>query len=473
VSASSLSLPGAERTITLFALLVAPALAALAAFSPRAAIYVVAAAIGVFVVFRSLLAGLALFVVLTFPDQLPGALDVGPTLAKPFGVVILISWLLTILGDREREIPFLPRDAPVLTYALLALLVWSLGSMVWASDRSLTLDSVTRLVQLVALVFVTYSVVRKPRDLFVLVSAFLIGALVTSIYALSSGALFYGRLTGGIFNPNAFAAEMVIALAMMIFLLLSARRASLRFLLLACLAPCAAAFVRTQSRSGLIALVAACVVAAVVAGPIRGRLIAVLLIVACIGVAYYVYAAPAQLRERVTSIATGGQADPLREDTWHIALRSTRAHPLAGVGLGNFPAVESNYVTTNLDILKIGELRRLQLVVHNTYLEILAELGVIGLVLYGAVLAMTLGRAFAMLARPGPEDDGTRLLARMITAATVGLLTSQIFNSGEYSKQLWLLLGMSVAVASLGGQWRIERSTVRGGKPWPAPAPAA
>ena len=64
---------------------------------------------------RSLIAGLALFVVLTFPDQLPGSLGVGPTLAKPLGVVIVISWLFAIVGDRQRVIPFLPRDSPVLT----------------------------------------------------------------------------------------------------------------------------------------------------------------------------------------------------------------------------------------------------------------------------------------------------------------------------------------------------------------------
>jgi O-antigen ligase len=473
VSARALSLPRAERSISLVALLVAPPLAALAAYSPRAAIYAVAAVIGVFIVFRSLLVGLALFIVLTFPDQLPGALNIGPTLAKPFGVVILISWLLTIVGDRERDVPFLPRDAPVLTYTLLALLVWSLASIVWASDRSLTLDSFTRLVQLVALVFVTYSVVRKPRDLLVLVSAFLFGALVTSVYALTTGTLHYGRLTGGIFNPNTFAAEMVIALVMTIFLLLSARQASVRFLLLALLGPFAAAFVQTQSRSGLIALGAACVVAAVLAGPIRGRLIAIFLIAAAIAVAYYVYAAPPQFRERVTSIVSGSQASPLREDTWQIALRSTRAHPLAGVGLGNFPAVESNYLTTNLNIVQISSLRHFQLVVHNTYLEILTELGIVGLFLFCAVLAMTLGRAVAMLARPGAEEGGTRLFARMITAATVGLMTSQIFNSGEYSKQLWLLLGMAAAAASLGNQPRLERSTVHGRETWPSPAPAA
>jgi O-antigen ligase len=458
VSASSLSLPRAERTISLFALLVAPALAALAAFSPRLAIYVLAAAIAVFIVFRSLLAGLALFIVLTFPDQLPGALDVGPTLAKPLGIVILISWLLMIVGDRERSIPFLARDAPVLTYALLAFLVWALASMIWASDRSATLDNLSRLIQLVGLVFVTYSAVRKARDLLILVWALIGGALVTSVYALANGTVHYGRLTGGIFDANSFAAEMVVGLVLAVFLLISARTASLRLLLLAFLAPLGLAFVETQSRSGLIALAAAFLTGIVLAGPVRGRFAAVILIATAIGLAYYVYAAPSQFRERVTSIATGGRANPLREDTWHIALRMARAHPVVGIGLGNFPTGESRYLISNLDVRQVDTLRHYQLVAHNTYLEILAELGIVGLTLFSAVVAMTLGRALVMLGKPGPRDETVGLCTRALSAATIGLMTSQVFISGEYSKQLWLLFGMVVAAASLGGQGRPVRS---------------
>jgi putative inorganic carbon (HCO3(-)) transporter len=449
--------------MVLLALLGALAFAPLAARSPRTTTYALVAGVAVFIVLRSLLYGLALFVVLTFPDQLPGALGIGSTLAKPLGIVILLSWLLTIAGDREQLIPFLPRDAPALTYTLLALLVWSFASLIWASDRSLTLHGVTRLVQLVGLIFVTYSAVRRPRDLMILVWALLVGGVVTSVYALANGTLHYGRLTGGIFNANTFASEMVIVIMITIFLLISARRASMRFLLLACLAPFAVAFVQTQSRSGFLALGAACLFAVVVAGPLRGRLLAVVLIAAAIGMAYYVYAAPPQLRERVTSIATGtSQASPLREDTWQIALRITRDHPAVGVGLGNFPAAESRYLTTNLNIVQVGSLRRFQLVAHDTYLEVLAELGFVGLILFTAVLAMTFGRAVQMLARRGSEDGGIRLLARAITAATVGVMTSQVFNSGEYSKQLWLLLGMALAAAALGSQPRLERSPAHG-----------
>jgi O-antigen ligase len=462
VSARPFSLPSAEHGLSLLVLLVALAFAPLAAAAPRRAAYVLIAGVAVVVVLRSLIAGLALFVVLTFPDQLPGALGVGSTLAKPLGVVILISWLLTIVGDRERLVPFLPREAPVLTYTLLALVVWSLASLIWASDRSLTLHSVSRLVQLVALIFVTYSAVRTPKDLLILVWAFLLGAAVTSVYALANGTLRGGRLTGGIFNPNTLAAEIVVAIVMATFLLIATRRGFLRLLLLAFVSVFAVAFVQTQSRSGILALAAAFAFALVVGGPLRGRLTATVLIAASIGLAYYVYAAPLQLRERVTSIVTGtSQASPLREDTWHIALQMTRAHPVHGVGLGNFPALESQYFTSNLNIVQVGSLRRFQLVVHNTYLEILAELGIVGLTLFVAVLAMTIGRVVAMLAQPAREG-GTRLLARAIAAATVGVMMSQVFNSGEYSKQLWVLLGMAVAAVALSSKPRLEDAPARG-----------
>ena len=449
MTARPLSLPGAEHGTPLLAFLVALAFAPLAAVSPRVAAYVVVGGLVLAVVLRSLLAGLALFIVLTFPEQLPGALGIGPTLAKPLGIVLVLSWLLLIAADRDHAIPFLPRDSPVLTSALLALVGWSLTSLIWASDRSLTLNGLSRLVQLVALVFVTYSAVRRARDLLVLAAALLVGGVVTSVYALASGTLSYGRLTGGIFNANTFAAELVVAIVVATFLLVSVRRAALRLILLASIMLFFAAFVETQSRSGLLALGAAAVAAVALGGPVRGRLTAVVLVASALGLMYYVYAAPPELRARVSSITSGAsEASPQRADTWQIALRVTRDHPVLGVGLKNFPAVESHYVATNVNVLDVRILRRYELIVHNTYLEILAELGVVGLLLFLCVLAMTVGRSVVALVRRG-RDYRPRILQRALTAGTIGVLTSQIFNSGEYSKQLWLLLAMVVGGAML------------------------
>jgi O-antigen ligase len=424
------------------------AFAPLAAASPQLAAQALLGLVAIAVVLRSLLAGMALFVVLTFPDQLPGVLGAGPTLAKPLGLVIVASWLLVVLSDTERQVPFLPRDAPLVTAALLALVVWSLASATWAADPRVTLSSTARLAQLVALVFVIYTAVRKASDVLVLVGAFLVGAVVTSTYALANGTLRAGRLTGGIFNPNTLAAELAVALILTMFLFVSAPRFWQRLLLLVCAGIFAVGFAETQSRSGLIGLGCAAMVAVVVAGPARGRILAVVLVAAAIGVGYYVFAAPPQLRERVTSIVTGGQASPLREDTWQIALRMSRDHPVGGVGLGNFRRVESKYFAGTLDVQQVGSLRRFELVAHSTYLEALAELGIIGLGLLVVVLAVTVGRAASIFLRPH-EEGRARFLTRALVAATAAVLTSHIFNSGQYSKLLWLLLGMSLSAAAL------------------------
>ena len=74
---------------------------------------------------------------------------------------------------------------------------------------------------------------------------------------------------------------------------------------------------------------------------------------------------------------------------------------------------------------------------------------------------ISFGRAAASLGRIEREDAGTGLLARALTAATVGLFMSYVFNSGEYEKQLWLILGMLTAAALLGRQPVTERLRAR------------
>ena len=445
MTALARSLSGAGRGILLLALLVGIAFGLLAAAAPHLALLALAALIAVTIVARSLLAGLALFVVLTFPEQLPGALGVGSTLAKPLGLLLIASWLLVIVADRDRQVPFLPRDAPVVTVALVGLLVWALASAIWAENSATTISSAARLAQLVALVFITYSAVRRERDLLVLSVTVIIAAVITSGYALANGTLKAGRLTGGLFDPNTLAANVVVASILVLFLFALFRRASIRLGLAMCAVVLGAAFVQTQSRSGLIAVAMAAFVAIAVAGPIRGRVTVMVFAVTAIALSYYVVAAPPQFKQRVSSIVAGGQASPLREDTWQIALRMSRDHPVTGVGFGNFRVAEASYFAGTLNVQGVASLRRYELAVHNSYLEFLAELGLIGLALFAIVIGTTIGGALAVVARD--KSPHRRFWAGAMVAATAALLASQIFISGQYSKQFWLLLGMTLAAS--------------------------
>ena len=83
-----------------------------------------------------------------------------------------------------------------------------------------------------------------------------------------------------------------------------------------------------------------------------------------------------------------------------VALRIVEGHPFGGVGLGNFQTVEPSYATQTLNLTIVRQIVTERLVVHNTYLQIAADLGLVGLGLFLAILALPLrlaGRALRRL----------------------------------------------------------------------------
>ena len=125
----------------------------------------------------------------------------------------------------------------------------------------------------------------------------------------------------------------------------------------------------------------------------------------------------------------------------------TRDHPLLGVGVGNFSAVEPVYALRDIDLLRPEYVIDRRLGVHNTYLEMASELGTVGLLLFAAVVSLALlaglraVRRFEQLGDADGED-----LVRGLVLAAVGLLAAYAFLSGIFEKQLWLLLGVIVGM---------------------------
>jgi competence ComEA-like helix-hairpin-helix protein len=84
------------------------------------------------------------------------------------------------------------------------------------------------------------------------------------------------------------------------------------------------------------------------------------------------------------------------------------------------------------------------------YLNILVELGLVGLILFAVLIvgafiaAMRAVRAFA---REG--DWNEEILARGLVVGTIGMLAAFVFLSAQYEKQLPLLLGLLLALSSL------------------------
>jgi O-antigen ligase len=190
----------------------------------------------------------------------------------------------------------------------------------------------------------------------------------------------------------------------------------------------------------LISLAAALVAGVVVGGRWRRAAGAMLLVLSLSTIVYFSTFASPQARQRITE-SKGGSG---RTGLWTIGWRMVEGHPVVGVGAGNFEVSSIHYV------LKPGPLKRDDLIVntpevaHNIYLQVLSELGVVGLTFFLAILGFSLGtvlRAARTFARLG--DQRMDVLCRGVLVALVAILAADFFLSEHYSKQLWLLLALA------------------------------
>lgn len=447
-AARRLTLPGA---FALAGVLIGVA----AVHSPTLALAAVVGIAFVGVAFRSLPGGLAFFVVLTFFDRLPGSPASGLTLLKAAGFVLAIAWL-TALAGRRATMPLLFRDHPWLAYVTVFFLTWSFASMLWAEDPVSARFETSRLVQNAVLFFIVFSAIEKRQHLLWVVGAYLGGAFLTAVVGLAGGSSSeqfspyadVGRLSGGIGDPNELAAILVPAVAIAAFLIPTTRAPLMRWLLLSLVLVISLALFFTQSRGGLLALAVVMVVTPILAGPVRLRALLVIIAIAALGIGYFALIAPPQAIQHVTRFSVGSGTG--REDLWKVSIQMFDDHPLAGVGTGNFQVIEPKYALHDINLSRPDLVVDTPKVAHNTYLHVMTELGIIGITAFGAMLIGSLlvaVRAIHSFARRG--ELRLEIIARGVLIGTLGMLAAFVFITAQYEKQLWLLLGVCVALSTL------------------------
>jgi O-antigen ligase len=163
-------------------------------------------------------------------------------------------------------------------------------------------------------------------------------------------------------------------------------------------------------------------------------------------VGYFAYAASEEARERVTTLGTGTG----RTDIWTVAWRMVDDDPVRGVGVGNFQTASIHFLLQPGAILRDEFIVDRPQVAHNAYLQVLAELGVPGLVLFGGLIfagLLAAWRAAREFTRQG--DLYMETCARAVVLALVALLVADFFASDQLNKELWVLLGLGPALLGI------------------------
>lgn len=335
--------------------------------------------------------------------------------------------------------------------ALVAvLLVWLTLSLAWSQDQA---AAASRLpywyINGVALAILLTSL-RTPRDVRLVVIALVLSVLAALGLALAGIDLLPaksvpdaspatdGRLQGAMGDPN-FTAAMLVPVLVLCTVMRCAVRGRARSLLLPAAILLVLGLAMTQSRGGMLAALAALIAAMAV---MRGHRPAVFGVgaAALLTAAIYLLANPAGLERIQSAEQDRGNG---REDLWLVAQRMSGDNPVLGVGLANFTVRSREFVR------QPGALRYVDLVVdrphavHNTYLEMLAETGAVGLALFLAVVWSAVAsaiRAGQRFERAG--NQALALVSRGVGVANIGLLTAAIFISAQGTATVWVLLAL-------------------------------
>lgn len=347
-------------------------------------------------------------------------------------------------------------DADALSPMYLIFLICVVLAFFFSEHISLSLRFVIFHMACAMTVLTVMGSVNTAKQLRTMLSVVLVGLLVASVYgcwqtvtgveylayqldaSLNSGIT--GRIYSFFSNPNNFCTFLIMLLPFALALLFSERTARGRIFYAAVIAVGLISCAATYSRSGWIGLIAAVVVFIVL---MDWRYLGVLL-------ALGLLALPLLPDTIITRLATIGNmkdsSSKYRMQIWDSFSRLLKVHWTTGVGLGTdatyaalheFPPMDDGHFALHS---------------HNNYMQLCAEIGIVGAFSYTAAV---LGRLKDLAAASARTGDRT---LRPITAAAAGsmfgiILMGMVDYTWYYPRSMfvfWFLFGVMTVCARLG-----------------------
>ena len=446
----------APRPAVLAAAIVAPlvpVLGYLAATRPTDALALAVLATVTVALLSDLTVGICIFVAVQF------ALPIFPVgiLAKFLGFALVARWVLEmLLPDPARPLKSFARRYPVMTAFVVASLVYALLTAIWAPAPSTVFSTVERYALNVVLFATIFAASRSQSALRWIGAAIAIGGALTIIALVAAGvSLDSSQLGSASVDANEFAMTLVASVFFAVLMTILGRSGAERLFFMGVVAVDFYGLLLTGSRGGYVALLVALAAWVVAGGRWRNRLAFGALIALVLAVTYVAVAAPAVQRDRVETVLGIGNQPVDRSGTgrtsiWEVGWRAFKDRPLEGFGYGTFRDVTPHYLLRDPGLIPDSRFILTPLVAHNTYLQSLVEVGILGSLLFFAPIVGALV-AFLVAARRFQRmgNEQLELFARTGFAALVGVMAASFFISEGLAKILWILVGLAFGLCDL------------------------
>ncbi len=397
--------------------------------------------------------------------------DLFPVLASiKFPILVQLSVLALYFSDHSPLRRYSAIQSPLLKVLLIFLAVMIIGIpfSLWPINSFMFL--LKDIFPTFLLMIVLATSVREASDLEWFSFAFLIGGLIYAIIVF----LYHpvgpsGRLEELVYyDANDFAMLMVCSIPFAVFFLRPSVVFWKRIIALITLGMFIIMIIRSGSRGGFLGLIAVMgyILLRYRAVPARlriGAAVGGILLLFVAGSSNYWEMMGTLLNPKDDYNMTG---DVGRKAVWLRGLGYMAARPILGVGIRAFPIAEGELSPLAKQYAEMGRGIKWS-VAHNSFVEIGAECGVIGLVLF----VLLLGVAIRTLSKVQNKTRGSphisqhdAAFAQMLIAALIGYILCGFFISAEYFAYLYVLFGLLL------GQQAIlkRRSTTNSSHPTPS-----
>jgi len=351
-----------------------------------------------------------------------------------------------------------PLRIPLVVILAAALVAWAFIGWTTTEYPTLVYDKISEFAKIIVIAFVGVNVLSTRQRL----RFFLVGLLATflafpvrgTLITYAAGSTIMGRATWNYTysNPNDLAALCLLQLAIALGVLRVEKQRAVRLLAWAAVVLLPIVIILTQSRGVLIALIAFSLY--------LGRKYwrhgkAILGAAAIAGLIYLVAPESAWQRfgtlkqtsqeqiDRYHSAAEGSSYQRL--EIWKVAETIVAENAVTGVGMGAYPQAHYAYAQRpEFDPIALGKRDT-----HSTYLNLMAETGIPGFLLFAAIITLTLRNAYRV--RKTTTGDASDLAAQLLylEAGLYGFLVAGIWGSYGELAPTYLYLAIVWAATAL------------------------
>jgi len=375
---------------------------------------------------------------------------------EPLHLILLTSGLAICLyivdGKPSRRLRAVLRDRT--TRCVVGIAAWmalSIPGALWPGGAFQELTD--EFGKAAGMYIVIAASIRGFRDVERLAFAYLVAvgvyaAVVLDRFGIGAAQWRLGMLV--YYDANDFATLAVMALPLGLYFMVQRTPRWRRLVSAAAVVCLAVSFIWTGSRGGFLALlaIAAFLLLRYRAIHVRWRVLATVLV----GLVFTATASDNYWDKMKTILKPKDDYNLTdnegRVQVWKRGVGYMLQHPLLGVGAGNFPTAEG----TISPVAHLSASRGVKWSVsHNSYVQVGAELGVPGLIMFlllfsGAFRGLRRVQAAPWPLRPGERSPPATQLAQALAAALIGFMVGGFFLSLAYRDLLYVLLALSVGL---------------------------